>query len=145
MASLIARFLGTNMGPIWGRQDPVWAHVGPMNFAIWVVVSFSLRLHLKQCWLIVYQILRTAVTFKWDPMDVYVEAYSNCISQPLRVHFFKYVISVGNDLFVCICACMYTCWPASVRNQLCCLRCLMDNFQTKQTVMIDSWIIQSCA
>ena len=27
---------GTNMGPIWGRQDPGGSHVGPMNFAIWV-------------------------------------------------------------------------------------------------------------
>ena len=26
---------GANMGPIWGRQDPGGAHVGPMNFAIW--------------------------------------------------------------------------------------------------------------
>ena len=26
---------GTNMGPIWGRQDPGGPHVGPMNFAIW--------------------------------------------------------------------------------------------------------------
>ena len=26
---------GTNMGPIWGRQDPVGPHVGPMNLAIW--------------------------------------------------------------------------------------------------------------
>ena len=26
-----------NMGPIWGRQDPGGPHVGPMNFAIWVV------------------------------------------------------------------------------------------------------------
>ena len=25
------------MGPIWGRQDPGGPHVGPMNFAIWVV------------------------------------------------------------------------------------------------------------
>ena len=24
-----------NMGPIWGRQDPIGPHVGPMNFAIW--------------------------------------------------------------------------------------------------------------
>ena len=24
-----------NMGPIWGRQDPVGPHVGPVNFAIW--------------------------------------------------------------------------------------------------------------
>ena len=26
---------GTNMGPIWGRQDPGGPHVSPMNFAIW--------------------------------------------------------------------------------------------------------------
>ena len=25
----------TNIGPIWGRQDPGGTHVGPMNFAIW--------------------------------------------------------------------------------------------------------------
>ena len=29
---------GTNMGPIWGRQDPGGTHVGPMNFAIWDVM-----------------------------------------------------------------------------------------------------------
>ena len=29
---------GANMGPIWGREDPGGPHVGPMNFAIWVVV-----------------------------------------------------------------------------------------------------------
>ena len=26
---------GTNMGPIWGRQDPGGPHVIRMNFAIW--------------------------------------------------------------------------------------------------------------
>ena len=26
---------GANMGPSWGRQDPVGPHVGPKNFAIW--------------------------------------------------------------------------------------------------------------
>ena len=29
---------GTNMGPIWGRQDPGGPYVGPMNFAIWDVI-----------------------------------------------------------------------------------------------------------
>ena len=29
---------GANMGPIWGRQDPGGSHVGPMNFAIWVLL-----------------------------------------------------------------------------------------------------------
>ena len=33
---------GANMGPIWGRQDPGGPHVGPMNFAIWVVVLQSI-------------------------------------------------------------------------------------------------------
>ena len=26
---------GANMGPIWGRQDPLGPHAGPMNFVIW--------------------------------------------------------------------------------------------------------------
>ena len=30
-----SRVHGANMGHIWGRQDPCWPHVGPMNFAIW--------------------------------------------------------------------------------------------------------------
>ena len=28
-------FIGANMGPIWGQQDPGGTHVGPMNFVIW--------------------------------------------------------------------------------------------------------------
>ena len=31
---------GTNMGPIWGWQDPGGPHVGPMNFVIWEVSRF---------------------------------------------------------------------------------------------------------
>ena len=30
---------GANMGPIWGRQEPGGPHVGPMNFAIWVLIK----------------------------------------------------------------------------------------------------------
>ena len=30
---------GANMGPIWGRQDPGGPHIGPMNFAIWVMLN----------------------------------------------------------------------------------------------------------
>ena len=30
---------GANMGPIWGRQDPGGPHVGPMNFAIWIIIG----------------------------------------------------------------------------------------------------------
>ena len=30
-----SKLLGANMGPVWGRQDPVGPHVGPMNFALW--------------------------------------------------------------------------------------------------------------
>ena len=31
---------GANMGAIWGRQDPVGPHVGPMNFAIWDYIIY---------------------------------------------------------------------------------------------------------
>ena len=34
-----SKFLGANMGPIWGRQDPGGPHVGPMNFAILGFIS----------------------------------------------------------------------------------------------------------
>ena len=34
--NLDSKVHGTNMGPIWGRQDPGGPHVGPMNFAIGV-------------------------------------------------------------------------------------------------------------
>ena len=40
---------GANMGPIWGREDPGGPHVGPMNFAIWVVTpSFLCILKILQ-------------------------------------------------------------------------------------------------
>ena len=32
---------GAHTGPNWGRQDPVGLHVGPMNFAIWGLMSLS--------------------------------------------------------------------------------------------------------
>ena len=38
-----SKVYGTNMEPIWGRQDPVGPHVGPMNLAIWVcALSFDM-------------------------------------------------------------------------------------------------------
>ena len=36
-----SRVQGANMGPIWGRQDPCGPHVGPINFAIWVIVNIT--------------------------------------------------------------------------------------------------------
>ena len=30
---------GANMGPIWDWQGPGGPHVGPMNFAIWVMMT----------------------------------------------------------------------------------------------------------
>ena len=33
---------GTNMGPIWGRQDQGGPHLGPVNFAIWVPKCLSI-------------------------------------------------------------------------------------------------------
>ena len=38
---LVARFMGPTRGPSWDRQDPGGPHVGPMNFAIWVIILHS--------------------------------------------------------------------------------------------------------
>ena len=37
--TLIARFMVPTWGPIWDRQGPGGPHVGPMNFAIWVIIT----------------------------------------------------------------------------------------------------------
>ena len=34
---------GANMGPIWGRQDPDGPHVGPINFAIWLMHVLNIQ------------------------------------------------------------------------------------------------------
>ena len=41
MYTLIARSM---MGPIWGRQDPGGPHVGPMNMAIWAILTIGQKL-----------------------------------------------------------------------------------------------------
>ena len=41
MITLVARFMGANMGPIWGWQDPGGPHVGSRNLAIWEVNNGS--------------------------------------------------------------------------------------------------------
>ena len=41
-----------NMGPIWGWQDPDGPHVGPMNIAIWVVLSHVWSTRDKSCYLL---------------------------------------------------------------------------------------------
>ena len=37
----IARFMGANMGSIWGPKDPGGPHIGPMNFAIWELLRHA--------------------------------------------------------------------------------------------------------
>ena len=54
---------GSNMGPIWGRQEPGWPHVGPMNFAIWEDskcrdISPEPRLNTKTVFLVWISILK---------------------------------------------------------------------------------------
>ena len=39
---------GANMGPIWGRQGPGGPHVGPMNFAAWVVIHIRSQVKTRQ-------------------------------------------------------------------------------------------------
>ena len=49
---------GANMGPTWGQQDPGGPHVGPMNLAIWEVITS----------MILYEILLLiqAQTWSWS-------------------------------------------------------------------------------
>ena len=54
LTTVYARFGGKNskvheayMGPTWGRQDPSGPHVGPMNLAIRVAISLSIRVYIK--------------------------------------------------------------------------------------------------
>ena len=35
---------GANMGTIWGRQGPGGPHIGPMDFAIWVLNAYEITL-----------------------------------------------------------------------------------------------------
>ena len=52
---------GAIMGPIWGRQDPGGPHVGPMNFAIWVITGCTLKL---SCWQLMVQPVMK-ISSKW--------------------------------------------------------------------------------
>ena len=42
-----SKVYGANMGRVWGRQDPGWPHVGPMNLAIWDHKEMSDCIHLQ--------------------------------------------------------------------------------------------------
>ena len=47
---------GANMGPIWGRQDPGGPHIGPMNFAIWIVV------YVYYIYIQIYEVLKCEIS-----------------------------------------------------------------------------------
>ena len=62
---------GANVGPIWGRQDPVGPHVGPMNLAIWG--SFLLNCN-------------SAVSFAWNfkcVLDTYASTWPDSLLEQL--------------------------------------------------------------
>ena len=50
---------GPNMGPIWGRQDPGGPHVGPMNLAIYDIIScgYMENLPLDKCYFMTFIIV----------------------------------------------------------------------------------------
>ena len=52
MWPLIGRFMGADVGPIWGRQDPGGPHVGRTNFALWDVCFQVLgwTVYMCSCW-----------------------------------------------------------------------------------------------
>ena len=61
---------GVNMGPTWGRQDPGGPRVGPMNLAIWVMLS-----SLKQQILFPPRVTRT-ICMIFTTMTIITKSYS---------------------------------------------------------------------
>ena len=59
---------GSNMGPIWGRQDPGGPHVGPMNFAIWDICAHDgIERHANNIWECPYDASsRVLATAPWN-------------------------------------------------------------------------------
>ena len=61
---------GANMGLIWGRQAPGGPHVGPMNFAIWVVYALKQYDNTKDnIWL--NGIFLWRINKAWKKMNIY--------------------------------------------------------------------------
>ena len=54
MAIPYSKVRGASMGPIWGRQDPIGPHVGPMNFATWDARAMCYFCGYKTVTLIIY-------------------------------------------------------------------------------------------
>ena len=75
---------GTNMGPIWGRQDPGGPHVGPVNLAVWdslVQYHYVMFLNRESEWLPNLQrskIAQGPVKQPWTIVQTYV-------SNPLQI------------------------------------------------------------
>ena len=66
-----------NMGPIWGRQVPGGPHVGPMNFAIRVVMPENLKLFsfkfLQLSMILYFQFLEPSMIPFWP--DGFIQFY----------------------------------------------------------------------
>ena len=76
---------GAIMGLIWGRQDPGGSHVGPMNFAIWGNVVFSLGsndlvlLPFPTCLLSAINLLQGTLYNQISQYPIFIESlYYNC-------------------------------------------------------------------
>ena len=57
---------GADMGPTWGRQDPGGTHVGPMNCAIWDVMSWK-------------KTLLSTFSFLWVFSAIYILFFCRCL------------------------------------------------------------------
>ena len=57
---------GANMGPIWGRQHPGIPHIGPMKFAIWVMLSVTYK------YTIIYELIGVPIDKSELPISKYV-------------------------------------------------------------------------
>ena len=87
MATLRARFTGSTWGPSGGRQDPGGPHVGPVNFAIWELLSDPSKINAN------YKLHKDdlAITTKENHKDEYLLA-NPAYLQPQNKLFSKHFI-----------------------------------------------------
>ena len=80
---------GANMGPIWGRQDPVGSHVGPMNLTIWVSYHSY------------YYILQNTEILHMHEKSVYLKHWNSWYPKQSRLRLWKNIENVSHWCQTC--------------------------------------------
>ena len=86
---------GSNMGPIWGRQDPGGPHDGPMNLAIWECLNILL-----------INFSQLNITFQKSSANVHINWWQDeCSASIIRTRqkMFRRVILSSENPFKLLC------------------------------------------